>query len=114
MISNHKIHINEEDKRKSLLGNDGPQTSIAGDRVEEVTSDEVCSREFVDKKVERSVQAAGFQEAETPSKNGVGENYEMSSIVNEEVLQHTLINTESHFLYVFKFFCMMVFATTGD
>uniref|UniRef100_A0A6N2M6J1 Uncharacterized protein n=1 Tax=Salix viminalis TaxID=40686 RepID=A0A6N2M6J1_SALVM len=38
-----------------------------------------------------------FQEAEIPLKNGVEESYEMSSLVNEEVLQHRLIKP-SHFL----------------
>ncbi|KAJ6775796.1 hypothetical protein OIU74_000062 [Salix koriyanagi] len=61
------------------------------DRIEEVTSDEVCSREFVDEKVERGVQAAGFQEAEIPLKNGVEESYEMSSSVNEEVIDEPKI-----------------------
>ncbi|KAJ6949484.1 titin [Populus alba x Populus x berolinensis] len=82
----------EEEKQKKEEAHDEQAYQMAtSDRIEEVTSDEVCSREFVDKKVERSVQAAGFQEAETPLKNGVGENYEMSSIVNEEVIDEPKI-----------------------
>nr|XP_034918090.1 microtubule-associated protein futsch isoform X4 [Populus alba] len=82
----------EEEKQKKEEAHDEQTYQMAtSDRIEEVTSDEVCSREFVDKKIERSVQAAGFQEAETPLKNGVGENYEMSSIVNEEVIDEPKI-----------------------
>ncbi|CAK7328117.1 unnamed protein product [Dovyalis caffra] len=79
------IHINEEDKLVSLSGNDGPQTIIAGDVTEEVTSDEVCRRESVDDKVEHSVQAAGLQEAEKPLRNEVEQNDGTSNIINEEV-----------------------------
>uniref|UniRef100_A0A2K2C890 Titin-like n=1 Tax=Populus trichocarpa TaxID=3694 RepID=A0A2K2C890_POPTR len=90
-IDDAGTNLEEEMQKKEKAHDEQAYQMATSDRVEEVTSDEVCSREFVDKKVERSVQAAGFQEAETPSKNGVGENYEMSSIVNEEVIDEPKI-----------------------
>ncbi|XP_052312037.1 uncharacterized protein LOC7487873 isoform X23 [Populus trichocarpa] len=90
-IDDAGTNLEEEMQKKEKAHDEQAYQMATSDRIEEVTSDEVCSREFVDKKVERSVQAAGFQEAETPSKNGVGENYEMSSIVNEEVIDEPKI-----------------------
>ncbi|XP_011005146.1 PREDICTED: microtubule-associated protein futsch-like [Populus euphratica] len=85
-IDDAGTNLEEEMQKKEEAHDEQAYQMATSDKIEEVTSDEVCSREFVDKNVERSVQAAAFQEAETPSKNGVGENYEMSSIVNEEVI----------------------------
>ncbi|KAB5521061.1 hypothetical protein DKX38_025380 [Salix brachista] len=81
----------EEMQKKEEAHDEQTYEMAASDRIEEVNSDEVCSREFVDEKVERGVQAAGFQEAEIPLKNGVEESYEMSSSVNEEVIEEPKI-----------------------
>ncbi|XP_061973263.1 uncharacterized protein LOC133695320 isoform X4 [Populus nigra] len=90
-IDDAGTNLEEEMQKKEEAHDEQAYQMATSDRIEEVTSDEVCSIEFVDKKVERSVQAAGFQEAETPLKNGVGENYEMSGIVNEEVIDEPKI-----------------------
>ncbi|KAJ6298631.1 hypothetical protein OIU76_019730 [Salix suchowensis] len=81
----------EEMQKKEEAHDEQTYEMATSDRIEKVISDEVCSREFVDEKVERGVQAPGFQEAEIPLKNGVEESYEISSSVNEEVIDEPKI-----------------------
>ncbi|KAJ6754295.1 hypothetical protein OIU79_027004 [Salix purpurea] len=90
-IDDAGTNFEEEMQKKEEAHDEQTYEMATSDRIEEVTSDEVCSREFVDEKVERGVQAAGFQEAEIPLKNGVEESYEISSSVNEEVIDEPKI-----------------------
>ncbi|KAJ6302047.1 hypothetical protein OIU77_016197 [Salix suchowensis] len=90
-IDDAGTNFEEEMQKKEEAHDEQTYEMATSDRIEEVTSDEVCSREFADEKVERGVQAAGFQEAEIPLKNGVEESYEISSSVNEEVIDEPKI-----------------------
>ncbi|KAG5254529.1 titin [Salix suchowensis] len=90
-IDDAGTNFKEEMQKKEEAHDEQTYEMATSDRIEKVTSDEVCSREFVDEKVERGVQAAGFQEAEIPLKNGVEESYEISSSVNEEVIDEPKI-----------------------
>ncbi|KAJ6423948.1 hypothetical protein OIU84_024843 [Salix udensis] len=90
-IDDAGTNFEEEMQKKEEAHDEQTYEMATSDRIEEVSSDEVCSREFVDEKVERGVQAAGFQEAEIPLKNGVEESYEISSSVNEEVIDEPKI-----------------------